>query len=89
MTNLPTQPPEEPSASSLGSHTPTHGLDTNGNAISPRMRNGIALVITTVWAGSFVADVTLASFETSPFIYMTMLGLAAAIFGSGFVKGIK
>ncbi len=57
--------------------------------VSPRIRNGIAIVITSVWAVGILADAVLATFELSPFVYMTMLGLAAAIFGSGFVKGVK
>ena len=57
--------------------------------VSVRTRNAIASAIAGVWVAAFVADVASESFETSPFIHMAMLGLAAAIFGSGFVKGIK
>lgn len=88
MNDSPTPPSEEPSVSPSATPEPTPDVSPIVG-ISANMRNGIALVITVVWAGSFVADVVLGDFETSPFIYMTMLGLAAAVFGSGFVKGIK
>ncbi len=61
----------------------------NGYLVSPAIRNGIAIVITAVWASTFIASIFLPMFQPSPFVHMAMLGLAAAVFGSGFVKGIK
>lgn len=57
--------------------------------VSQRVRNGIAIVITTVWAIGIVADALSKAFELSPFVYATMMGLAASIFGSNFVKGMR
>lgn len=62
--------------------------DVDG-AVSVKVKNGIAIVITVMWAGGIIADAALADFSLSPFVYSTMLGLAASIFGSSFVKGIR
>lgn len=57
--------------------------------VSVRVKNAIAVVITAVWAVGIIADAGLKDFSLSPFVYSTMLGLAASIFGSSFVKGFK
>lgn len=57
--------------------------------VSQRTRNGIAITITAVWAIGIIADAVSAAFELSPYVYMTMIGLATTIFGSNFMKGIK
>lgn len=58
-------------------------------AVSPRVRNAIAAVITTIWAAGVIADAGLANFELSVLVHSMMAGLAASIFGSSFVKGIR
>lgn len=57
--------------------------------VSDRVKNAIAVVITATWAIGIVADAAMKDFALSPFVYSTMLGLAASIFGSSFVKGFK
>ncbi|HEX8344742.1 MAG TPA: hypothetical protein VF657_08365 [Actinoplanes sp.] len=57
--------------------------------ISPRWKNVIAIVITTVWAGGVLADAALIHFELSPYVHALMLCLGASVFGSNFVKGIR
>lgn len=84
----PMQPEEPSSGSPVVSPTPL-GFEGSSFAVSARTRNALAVAIAGVWVAAFVADVALSTFETSAYIHMTMLGLAAAIFGSGFVRGIK
>lgn len=57
--------------------------------VSARVKNAIAITITACWAGGIVADALVKDFSLSPFVYSTMLGLAASIFGSSFVKGLR
>lgn len=57
--------------------------------VSQQIRNAIAVVITAMWAVGIIADALSTAFELSPFVYATMMGLAASIFGANFVKGIK
>lgn len=47
------------------------------------------MAITVVWAAGITADAFLPGFQLSGWVYATMLGLASAIFGSNFVKGIR
>lgn len=84
-------PPSEPSeASPPGPPGKPRNGNGNGNGLTnQKVRNAVALVITLTWAGGIIADALSTTFELSPFVYMTQLGLAAALFGGGFVKGIK
>lgn len=59
------------------------------DTVSVRVKNAIAVTITICWAGGIVADAALKDFALSPFVYSTMLGLAASIFGSSFVRGLR
>jgi hypothetical protein len=85
------------SDSSDSSPAPAGLTSTNGNGTGPtdtftvsvRVKNAVAIVITAVWAGGIIADAALKDFSLSPFVYSTMLGLAASIFGSSFVKGFR
>lgn len=81
---------EPPSGSPSGRSGNGSGVNGNGNGttVNARVRTAIALIITTVWAGSFVADIVVADYTPSPFLHMIMIGLAAAVFGSNFVKGV-
>lgn len=72
-----------PGSSGSNSDPPSHDL------VSQQIRNAIAIIITAMWAVGIVADALSTAFELSPFVYATMMGLAASIFGSNFVKGIK
>jgi hypothetical protein len=81
----PDSPPESAGVGSAS--TSTEGLDPI--TVSVRVKNMVAIVITAVWAGGIIADAALKDFALSPFVYSTMLGLAASIFGSSFVKGFR
>jgi hypothetical protein len=61
----------------------------NGGAVSPRVRNGIAVTITGVWASTYIASIFIHSFTPSPYLHALMIGLATSIWGSGFVKAAK
>lgn len=52
-----------------------------------RITNAIAIVITLVWAASFLADIFIPRYDVSPFVHMIMMGLAGAIFGKSFISG--
>jgi len=61
----------------------------NGNGRMPINRtvaNAIAIVITAVWAASFIADIFIKDYDPSPFVHFIMLGVAGAIFGHSFFK---
>jgi hypothetical protein len=77
--------PSEPS----GGEPPESTVHAELFTVSVRVKNAIAVVITAMWAGGIIADAALKDFALSPFVYSTMLGLAASIFGSSFVKGFK
>ena len=85
-TSSPHPSEREPVSSSESSGSST---DQEDLLVSQRIRNGIAIVITGVWAAGIIADALSSAFELSPFVYATMMGLATAIFGSNFVKGLK
>lgn len=54
--------------------------------VDPRITNLVAVVITLVWMGSFLADIVVPDYDPSPFVHMTMMGLAGAIFGRSFLR---
>lgn len=85
MTSSPPSAQEPP-----GSLPEPPGLPPDdGVSVSPRVRNGIAIAITAVWALGMVADAAMSTFKLDTLTHATMLGLAAAVFGSNFVKGIR
>lgn len=49
--------------------------------VTPYVVNGIAIIVTLVWAGSFVADVMISNYNPPPQIHMVMLGIVGSIFG--------
>ena len=94
MMSSPIQPGSQSPDSPLGSAGDGSVPPPPGEAIDPitvsvRVKNMVAIVITAVWAGGIIADAALKDFALSPFVYSTMLGLAASIFGSSFVKGFR
>lgn len=50
-----------------------------------RLSTWIALVVTTVWALSFVADIFITGYDPSPFIHLAMMTVVGAIFGKNFL----
>lgn len=77
---------EPPSDSRSGSPTPP--LD-DGVSVSPRVRNGIAITITAVWAVGLIADAAMSTFSQHTLVHTALIGLAASVFGSNFVKGLR
>lgn len=57
--------------------------------MNPRVADGLAVVIAIGWLVSVVADVFVDGYSPSPFTYMTMAGLASAVFGKRFVDGFR
>lgn len=53
--------------------------------INKRVANLIALIVTIVWALSFVADVVIQNYEPSPYIHTVMLAVAGAAFARSVV----
>lgn len=45
----------------------------------------IALVVTTVWALSFIADIFVPGYNPSPFVHLAMMTVVGAIFGRNFL----
>ncbi len=54
--------------------------------MSNRTINGIAIVVTAVWAVSFIADIALSSYEPSPYLHVIMMMVAGAAFGTNIVR---
>lgn len=53
----------------------------DSHILTPYVINGIAIVVTIVWAASFVADVSLGRYNPPGQIHMVMLGIVGSIFG--------
>ena len=84
-----TSPSPSPEPSSGSPSAPSGHPPDDGGSVSPRVRNGIAVAITTVWAAGMTADVAMSTFAAPAAIHAIMLGLAASVFGSNFVKGLR
>lgn len=67
--------------------------ERNGGIVPQRTRIRIAYTITGIWTVSVLTSIGLSirgdEWQPNPWLMMTMVGLAAAVFGSNFVKGIK
>ena len=57
----------------------------NGRDTS-RLRTLVASVVTFVWAGSFVADITTADYAPDPSIHLVMMVIAGGLFGHEIVR---
>lgn len=57
--------------------------------MSPRVADVVAVIIAIGWLVSVIADVFVAGYSPSPFVYMTMAGLASAVFGKRFIDGFR
>lgn len=49
--------------------------------IRRKIENIVILVITLVWAISFIADIVVEKYTPSPFLHMIMMGIVGALFG--------
>jgi hypothetical protein len=54
--------------------------------LDKRISNIIALVITAVWATSFIADIISSNYEPSPYIHGIMMLVAGAAFGDSVIR---
>lgn len=54
--------------------------------MNPKTANLIALVVTAVWAISFLADIALKSYNGSPYVHAIMMVVAGAAFSGSLVK---
>lgn len=54
--------------------------------MNQRVSNIVALVVTTVWAISFLADIPMKSYEPSPYIHAIMLTVAGSAVANSMVK---
>ncbi len=86
-------PSGSPSVSPSGqSPPPSSRVDTpddHSTVVSMRVRNGMAITIVAIWAVGIIADALSADFVLSPFVYLTLIGLASSVFGANFVKGLR
>ena len=63
----------------------------NGNGKKPgifdqRIVNGIAILVSSVWSVSFIADIVIAGYDPSPFIHLAMMTVVGAAVGRGFIS---
>lgn len=59
----------------------------NGNGpFDRRIVNGIAILVSFVWAVSFIADIVIPGYDPSPFIHLAMMTVVGAAVGHGFIK---
>lgn len=52
--------------------------------LKPEIVNGIAIVVTVIWAASFIADLVVASYSPPATIHGAFLLILGAVFGSQF-----
>lgn len=61
----------------------------NDKGISPYVSNGIAVIVTIVWAASFIADIVSTEYQPPTAIHVAFMAVIGAIFGFQFVQGNK
>lgn len=52
-----------------------------------RLVNAIGIVVTTVWALSFLADVVMKDYDPSPYVHFAMMVIVGSAFGTKFLQG--
>lgn len=57
--------------------------------LSSRVATGIAVVITIVWATSFLADIFIKDYDPSPFVHFLMMVVAGGAFGHAYIRNGK
>jgi hypothetical protein len=50
-----------------------------------KISNVIAIVVTTVWACSFLADIVFKEYQPSAFVHLAMMAVVGAAFGHSFI----
>lgn len=63
--------------------------ERNGNReiLKPEIVNGIAIVVTVIWAASFVADFLIPTYSPPATIHAAFMLIVGAVFGSQFLGG--
>ena len=65
---------------------------SNGNGrppLSPIVSTAIALVVTIVWAASFLADIVVKDYDPNPLVHFIMLAVVGAAFGHSVLRNGK
>lgn len=52
-----------------------------------RLVNAIAILVSLVWAASFICDIFIPGYNPSPFIHLAMMTVVGAAVGHGFIRG--
>lgn len=60
---------------------------SSGPAFDKRLVNGIAILVSTIWAISLGADIIVKDYDPSPFVHLAMMAVVGAVVGHGFIKG--
>lgn len=61
----------------------------NKGPISPIVSTAIAIVVTIVWAASFLADIVVKDYDPNPLVHFVMLAVVGAAFGHSVLKNGK
>ena len=56
------------------------------DVFDPRVVNGIAIIVTLVWAVSYLSDIIVAGYSPSPFLHAALVLVMTAAFG---LKALK
>lgn len=46
-----------------------------------KLTTGIGVVVTAVWAASFICDIVMSAYDPSPYIHLTMMAIVGSLFG--------
>lgn len=60
--------------------------NSNGPLFSSNLTTGIAILVSVIWAASFIADIALPQYDPSPFVHLAMMTVVGAVVGRGFIK---
>jgi hypothetical protein len=58
----------------------------NSGVFDRKIVNGIAILVSFVWAVSFIFDIVLPGYDPSPFIHLAMMTVVGAAVGHGFIS---
>lgn len=61
-------------------------MNNGRRPFSASIANGIAMVVTLVWAASFAADVLVADYDPNPLIHTIMLAVVGGAVGHSILK---
>jgi hypothetical protein len=55
-------------------------------SINDNLAMGLAIVITTAWAISFMVDILVKTYDPPPSVHILMVGVAGSVFGEGLIR---